>query len=125
MREKKTMSRGAKQALVEGLIMAVLAVLGAVYGVPKLGMFGVVWVVAAGAIALVDLYRALIKSRRMGRNAPAAPAAPAEPPAPPASEPCEEGPAEERLRKLQSLRDEGLLTPEEYEQKRHEILRDL
>ncbi len=122
MREKKTMSRGAKQALVEGLIMAVLAVLGAVYGVPKLGMFGVVWVVAAGAIALVDLYRALIKSHRMGRNAPAAPA---EPPAPPASEPCEEGPAEERLRKLQSLRDEGLITPEEYEQKRHEILRDL
>ena len=122
MREKKTMSRGAKQALVEGLIMAVLAVLGAVYGVPKLGMFGVVWVVAAGAIALVDLYRALIKGHRMGRNAPAAPA---EPPAPPASEPCEEGPAEERLRKLQSLRDEGLITPEEYEQKRHEILRDL
>ena len=114
MSEKKTMSRGAKQALVEGLIMAVLAVLGAVYGVPKLGMFGVVWVVAAGAIALVDLYRDLIKSRRMGRNAPAAPAAPAEPPAPPASEPCEEGPAEERLRKLQSLRDEGIITPEVY-----------
>ena len=42
MREKKTMSRGAKQALVEGLIMAVLAVLGAIYGVPKLAMFGVV-----------------------------------------------------------------------------------
>ena len=95
-------------------------------------MFGVVWVVAAGASALVDLYRALIKSRRVGRNAPTAPAAakpaapqaaPVEPSAPPAPEQPEQ--AEERLRKLQSLRDEGLITPEEYEQKRQEVLQDL
>ena len=41
MSGKKSMSRGARQALVEGLIMAVLAVLGWFYAIPKLGLFGV------------------------------------------------------------------------------------
>ncbi len=72
MSGKKPMSRGARQALVEGLIMAVLAVLGWFYAIPKLGMFGVLWTVAAGVIALIDLYRALIKSRKIARQQEAA-----------------------------------------------------
>ena len=66
------MSRGARQALVEGLIMAVLAVLGWFYAIPKLGVFGVLWTGAAGGIALIDLYRALIKSRKIARQQEAA-----------------------------------------------------
>jgi hypothetical protein len=54
--------------------------------------------------------------------APAAPAgvsAAPTAPAPSAQEP------EERLRKLKDLRDKGLITPEEYEKKRQEILKGL
>jgi hypothetical protein len=53
--------------------------------------------------------------------APVAPAAPAgtSTPAPGPQDP------EERLRKLKDLRDKGLITPEEYEMKRQEILKGL
>ena len=56
MSGKKPMSRGARQALVEGLIMAVLAVLGLVLRHPEAGDVSAYcgrW--HAGVIALIDL----------------------------------------------------------------------
>lgn len=53
-----------------------------------------------------------------------APAAPAGPSAASAPAPTPQDP-EERLRRLKDLRDKGLITPEEYERKRQEILKGL
>ena len=44
--------------------------------------------------------------------------------APSAQPPAAQDP-EERLRRLKDLRDKGLITPEEYETKRQEILKGL
>jgi hypothetical protein len=46
----------------------------------------------------------------------------AEPPTPSLKDPTNEA---ERLRRLEQLREEGLISPEEYERKRDEILADL
>lgn len=54
-------------------------------------------------------------------TAPPATVAPAEPP-PAETAPSAERSVEERLRELQNLLDKGLITPEEYEVKRREIL---
>lgn len=55
------------------------------------------------------------------------PASPAVSPAPtpPAAAPTGKIPVEERLRRLQELRDKGLISAEDYEKKKAEILRDL
>jgi hypothetical protein len=55
-----------------------------------------------------------------------APAAPATAPAAPAPAPAvPERSVEDRLRELKSLRDQGLITPQDYEQKKQEILEGL
>lgn len=58
---------------------------------------------------------------------PAAAAAPAAPPAQPATPDADAlyRSASERLKALQRLRDGGLITPQEYEEKRRQILREL
>jgi hypothetical protein len=55
----------------------------------------------------------------------AAPAAPARDPAAASAPAATPQDPEERLRKLKDLRDKGLITPEEYEKKRQEILKGL
>ena len=67
---RKKMSFGALKALLEGLAMVVLALLGWFFAVPEFGAFGVVWTIAAAGVAAVDLYRALIKSRWMRKEPP-------------------------------------------------------
>lgn len=44
---------------------------------------------------------------------------------PPAAQPAAAPSAEERLRKLKALADQGLITPQEYEQRKKEILQSL
>jgi|GEM_PF-2341847 len=72
-------------------------------------------------IVVID-YLALNPSESAGRSAAAPsplPASPKSPGAPPA-----EGTLEEKLRALQHLRDEGLITEEEYSEKKRSLLKD-
>jgi hypothetical protein len=60
-----------------------------------------------------------------GPSAPAAPAAAAQPNARPTFDPAASQTVEERLKRLEKLKNDNLITPEEYAEKRAEILKDI
>ncbi len=112
--KRKVTYRPSKASSVMGGVMGAIFVLIGVFAViPTFGPFGVFWTLAACVITGINLYHAFGKGY-IG----------------PKIEIEDEGGASaesagERLKKLQSLYDQRLITPEEYEQKRKEILEEL
>ena len=114
MRRRVTYRPSKAQSILGGVVGAIFVLLGLVMVIPMAGPFGLLWTAVAAAIATTNFYHAFGK----GYIGPDIEISDEEDRSP------EENP-EERLKKLQSLYDQRLITPEEYEEKRKEILREL
>lgn len=105
--------RPSKVSGAFGLVFGCIFVLiGILVVIPSAGAFGILWTLAAAAITGYNAYVAFGK-KYIG------PEVHIEDDAPQAEDP------EERLRKLRELYDQRLITEEEYEAKRREILGEL
>ena len=115
MARKRVTYRPNKASGVFGVVWGGLFVLiGLVFVVPTFGIFGVIWTVAALAITVVNGYHAFGK-KYIG------PEIHIEDDGAEASS----GSIEERLQELRNLYDRSLITEEEYEAKKQEILKEL
>lgn len=106
------------QSIFGGVVGVIFVILGLVVVIPTFGPFGILWTLIAVGITGVNLYQGFGKGYigpeiRVEEDG--------EEPAP-GEEPLS---AEERLRQLRSLYDQRLITQEEYESKREEILKEL
>ena len=114
MARKRVTYRPNKASGVFGVVWGGLFVLiGLVFVVPTFGIFGVIWTVAALAITAVNGYHAFGKKYigpeiHIEDDADAA-----------------GGSIEARLQELRNLYDRSLITEEEYEAKKQEILKEL
>ena len=120
MRRKRVTYRPSKAGSVFGGVVGCIFVgIGIFLVIPMAGAFGILWTLVAAGMVGMNFYQAFgkgyvgpeihIEDENVENYA-----------APP-----EGGGAEERLRQLQSLYDQGLITREEYEGKRQEILKEL
>ena len=118
MRKRRVTYRPSKTAgIFGGVVGCIFVAIGIFVVIPAAGAFGILWTLFAVGITGMNLYQAFGKGYvgpeihiedEMGENPSAAGASP-----------------EDRLRQLQSLYDQRLITTEEYEQKRQEILKEL
>ena len=100
------------QSILGGVVGVVFILIGFTMVIPQAGLFGLLWTGMAVAITAVNFYHAFGKGYigpdiEIEDGSPSAET------------------AEERLKKLQALYDQRLITAEEYEQKRQEILEKL
>ena len=116
MARRRVTYRPSKASGIFGIIWGGLfVVIGLVVVIPSFGAFGILWTLAALAITGMNAYHAFGKGNvgpeihieDEGYDAPSA------------------GSAEERLTELRNLYDRRLITDEEYEAKRKEILDQL
>ena len=106
------------QSIFGGVVGVIFVILGLVVVIPTFGPFGILWTLIAVGITGVNLYQGFgkgyigpeIRVEEDGEETA------------PGEEPLS---AEERLRQLRSLYDQRLITQEEYESKREEILKEL
>lgn len=113
MRRKVTYRPSKAQSVLGGVVGVIFVLMGLFVVIPQGGLFGLFWTGGAAAITVINLYQAFgegyigpdIEIEDDG------------------TEMAES--AEERLKKLQALYDQRLITTEEYEEKRKEILREL
>ena len=122
-RRRVTYRPSKPQAILGGVMGCLFVIVGLFVVIPQFSMaggygliFGVVWTVFAAVIAGISFYQAFgrgymgpeIHIEEENGTSPRPEAAP-----------------EERLRQLQTLYDQRLITAEEYERKRQEILKEL
>ena len=118
MRRKRVTYRPNKaQAIFGGVVGLVFIGIGVGLAIPSFGLFGIFWTLVAVGITIFNFYQAFgkryigpeirIEDEELQDGIPA------------------ENPSAARLRQLQSLYDQGLVTEEEYEAKRQEILQEL
>ena len=115
MRRRRVTYRPSRATGILGTVMGgVFVLIGIFFAIPNAGAFGVLWTLFAVAITAFNAYNAFGKKyvgpeiRIEEEGAEDAPAG-----------------AAERLRELEGLRAQGLITEEEYAQKRQEILSEL
>lgn len=119
-RKKHIKYRPSKaQSAIGAAAGALFIVLGLTVVMPLFGPFGIIWTLFAVAITGMNVYQLTgnyvgpeITVEDEGEEAPPPPAASATQ-------------AESRLKQLQTLRDQLLISEEEYEEKRKEILKEL
>ena len=113
---KKIHVRPGKGQSKAGFIVGIaFCLIGLVVVVPTFGLFGILWTAVAGYITYVN-YRNGFTDKKIDSHVIEIDES---------EEKQEEESVEERLKKLQSLYDQALITREEYEQKKKEILEDL
>ena len=98
---------------------ALFVVLGVTVAIPNFGLFGIIWTLFALGITVYNGYMAFGK-KYIGPEINIEDEA-----APSPGRPDDSGDPEARLTKLAELRGKGLITDEEYEEKRREILDEL
>ena len=98
---------------------ALFVVLGVTVAIPNFGLFGIIWTLFALGITVYNGYMAFGK-KYIGPEIKMEDEA-----APSPGRPDDSGDPEARLTKLAELRGKGLITDEEYEEKRREILDEL
>lgn len=105
-----------------GLVSILFVIVGVTMCIPTFGLFGVIWTLIAAGIGIVNVLQSF-GSGDYGPDIEIEDVAPlsGEPQIPQGEKP----PAEERFRQLRELYDAQLISKEEYEQKRAEILRDI
>lgn len=118
MRRKRVTYRPSKTGSVFGGVVGCIFVgIGVFVVIPTFGAFGILWTLIAAGMVIMNFYQAFGKGYvgpeihiedESGENSGQS-----------------EASTEERLRQLQSLYDQRLITTEEYEQKRQEILKEL
>jgi len=114
-RKRVTYRPGKTGGIFGSVIGGIFILIGIVVVIPVFGPFGVLWTLAAVGITVFDAYSAFGKGY-------VGPEINIEDDA---SGGSTTGDAGSRLRELQNLYDQELITREEYEEKRQEILRDL
>ena len=115
MRKRQVTYRPSKASGIFGIVWGGLfVVIGLVVVIPTFGVFGVIWTLAALAITGMNAYRAFGK-KYVGPQI--------------SIEEDRESDGgvsvEERLQELRNLYDRSLITEEEYEAKKQEILKEL
>ena len=113
MRKRVTYRPSKAQALFSGAVGVVFVLIGLCVVIPAVGPFGILWTLVAAGIAGTNLYQAF------GKGYVGPEIRVEEDGAPAANSP------EERMKQLRALYDQRLITSEEYEQKRQEILSEL
>lgn len=117
-RRRITYRPSKAQTIVGGLMGAVFVAIGIFVVIPASGMFGVLWTLFAAVITVSNLYAGF------GKNY-AGPEIHVEEDASQAQSDSEAGGSTRRLEELRALYDRRLITQEEYEEKRKEILKEL
>ena len=116
MKRKVTYRPSKAQSILGGVVGVIFVLIGLFVAIPGAGLFGLFWTAVAVAITAMNFYHAFGKGY-IGPDIEISDEGEA-------LSPGAEAP-EDRLKKLQGLYDQRLITPEEYEEKRKEILRDL
>ena len=120
MRRRRVTYRPSKaQGAMGAVFGGIFILIGLFVVIPTFGPFGILWTLAAVAITVMNGYQAFGKGYvgpeiNIEEDAPQV-----EPPSP---APPADLNAKERLEQLQALLDGGLITREEYDKKREEIL---
>lgn len=119
MKKKITYRPSKAQGAFGTAVGAIFVLIGLTAAIPAAGAFGVLWTLAALGITGMNAYQAFGKGY-------AGPEIRIEDEAgcDPASSP-ETLDAKSRLEQLESLKDAGLITEEEYQEKRQDILEEL
>lgn len=116
---------GAMGAVFGGIFVLI----GLFFVIPTFGGFGILWTLFAAAITGFNLYAAFGKNKNGSYNEYMGQQVDIEQDTGAGFAPQEENPGVpnigERLQQLQRLYDTGLITSEEYDRKREEILREL
>ena len=120
MKRRVTYRPSKASGVVGGIMGGIFVLIGIFVAIPVFGPFGILWTLFAVVITGSSLYQSFGKGYR-GPEIEIEDDRPAGGPTP--SETA--GTAEERFRQLQALYDQHLISKEEYEQKRAEILKDL
>lgn len=120
-RRRVTYRPNKTQGIIGGAVGLVFVLIGLTIVIPNIGLFGIFWTVIAAIIAITNFYQAFgktylgpeihIEDEEGGDER--------------AEEPETGGSAEARLTELRALYDRRLITEEEYESKRREILKEL
>ena len=128
-RETRTVER---LAMIPFLIVSIgFVIIGVTVVIPNAGGFGVLWTLVAASFVGIAIFKMVRKNGMAHRVAYDVEQDMAEnivgimEDAPPSRDDGAKGSAEERLRELRNLYDLRLITDEEYEAKRQEILREL
>lgn len=116
MRRKVTYRPSKTQSILGGVVGVIFVFIGLFVAIPQAGLFGLFWTAVAVAITATNFYHAFGKGY-IGPDIEISDEGSSLPPT--AEDP------EGRLKKLQALYDQRLITPEEYEEKRKEILKEL
>lgn len=125
MARKKITYRPSKGSSVfGGIVGCIFVLIGLVMVIPTFGLFGVLWTGTAAVIAGMSFYQAFSK-RYTGPEIHIEEEGPAEGPASAAPPAGESRDTQSRLTELRQLYDQRLITQEEYEAKRAEILKEL
>ena len=120
MARKRVTYRPSKSGSAFGGIVGIIFILiGLLVAVPTFGLFGILWTAIAVGITIMNFYQAFGK-KYVGPEISIEDEA--ERPAPPPSGGSD---VKQRLEQLEELKNAGLLTEEEYRQKRAEILGEL
>ena len=106
------------QAVMGGVAGGIFILIGLLIVIPTFGIFGILWTLLAVAITVGNLYQAFgkgyvgpeIRIEEEGEEASTFPQGTG---------------AQDRLTQLRTLYDQRLITQEEYEEKRKEILKEL
>ena len=107
MSKKIYVRPGKSQSKVGFIVGIIFCLIGVFVAIPNLGLFGIFWTAVAGWITYAN-YRNGFTDKQIDSHVIEV-----------------EEDAEERLEKLQRLYDQALITNEEYEQKKKEILKEL
>lgn len=118
MRKRRNMSyRPSKGVCLMGGVVGVVFVLIGIFNIiPKMGLFGILWTALSGGLAVYYFFMAFGKGS-MGTITVEEEDVP--------SPAAQEDDSAARLSELKDLYDQRLITQEEYEAKREEILKEL
>ncbi len=118
MKKRRNMSnRPSKNVCLMGGVVGVVFVLIGIFNIiPNMGLFGIIWTALAGALAVYYFFMAFGKGS-MGTITVEEEEVP--------SPAAQDDDTAARFSELQDLYDRRLITQEEYEAKREEILKEL
>lgn len=136
MRKKVTYRPSKVSSVFGGVVGAIFVLIGLFVAIPQAGLFGLFWTAMAAVITGINLYHAFGKGYigpeiEIEEDDPSQAQRRAEPPAFQGDSADHQHitpsglSAKARLEQLETLREAGLLTREEYDAKRAEILREL
>ncbi len=113
MSKKMHIRPGRSQSKMGFVVGIIFCLIGVFVAIPMAGLFGVFWTAIAGWITYVN-YRNGFTDQQIDSSVIEF-----------EDDDTDNGSVEDRLRQLQTLYDQALITREEYEQKKKEILEDL